>query len=589
MTIKSLFRVVYGLFLLLVLAIAVVSGLLLQNQQRLLESQRIRFESYLVADELRQSSDDLTRFVRTYVVTGNPIYEKYYWQVLAIRNGREPRPPHYERIYWDLVTPDRPLIAPNGPKLSLRQRMKQLGFTDKEFAKLQEAQANSDALVKTENIAMHAMKGLYDDGTGKFTRRSKPDQAMAIRILHDASYHRDKARIMKPIDDFFAMLDTRTAAAMRHYESRSNLYLSLIILMLGLLLALTLVSSLIIGRRVTRPVGLLQEQARTVALDIDRLADVIRDISEGSLASKFTRQTVPLQLGAADEVGGLAARHNHIIDRLQEAGEAIAHITANMGETTRRLNSANAVLGEKNQALQESNTRLQELEALRDSLTHMIIHDMRTPLTSIYGYLLSLQMYESGGLSPEGQEFFSAVISSTRNLIDLVSSLLDISKMESGEMKLDIEDVNLAWAAALVLDEIEPLKENRQITIAASDAPAAVPADPRLLRRILQNLLDNALKYTASNGEILVTIKTEADQAKVSVKDNGSGIPAKYQDRIFEKFGQGEAPAQQRRHSTGLGLHFCKLAVEAHGGKIGLDSELGEGSNFWFTLPLRRG
>jgi len=586
MTIKSLFRVISGLFLLLIIAIGVVSAILLQNQKRLLESQRIRFQSYLVADELRQSSDDLTRFVRTYVVTGNPVYEKYYWEVLAIRNGERPRPANYERIYWDLVTPNFPPHAAKEPAISLQARMRKLGFTPEEFAKLREAQTKSDALVKTENIAMHAMKGLYDDGTGKFIRRGKPDQAMAIRILHDAAYHQEKARIMKPIDDFFAMLDKRTGATMRFYERRSSLYLSLIHLMLSLLLALTLASSFIIGRRVTRPVGKLQEQASTMALDIDRLADVIRDISEGNLAAKFTRQTIPLQLADDDEVGRLAARHNHIIDRLQEAGEAIAHITANMGETTRRLNAANEVLAGKNRDLNLSYSKLRELEVVRDSLTHMIIHDMRTPLTSIFGYLMSLQMYESAGLSTEGKEYLSTVIISTRTLIDMVSSLLDISKMESGEMKLDLEEVNLAWAAALVLEEIESLKEDRQITIVSSEAPAAVPADPRLMRRILQNLIDNALKYTASNGEIRIIIQGDEREVKVIIKDNGPGIPEKYRERIFEKFGQVEAPLRPRRLSTGLGLYFCKLAIEAHGGKIGLESELGEGSTFWFTLPL---
>ncbi|MGB9620359.1 MAG: HAMP domain-containing protein, partial [Armatimonadota bacterium] len=392
MTIRRFFQVVWALFFVLVLAIGVLAALLYVNEENLTTSQKVRFESYLLADELRQSSDDLTRFVRTYVVTGDPKYRKYYWDVLAIRNGVKPRPLHYNRIYWDFVAAGLPVPWPATEAISLQARMSRLGFTDAEFHKLNEAQRNSDALIRRENAAMHAMEGLYDDGTGHFRKRGKPNQALAIRLVHDAAYQREKARVMKPIDDFFAMLDARTASTMDAYAKRGFRYLEFIIAMLLALLLLTLVSSIMIAHRVTAPVMMLEKQTERVAADIDSLAAVAERIAQGSLSETFETTTRPLEISSNDEIGQLSRVQTHMIERLQEAGLSIAKITAELREDAEKLEA-------RNRDLQESYTQLRKLESLRDSLTHMIVHDMRTPVTSIYGYLETLRATEAGCLS----------------------------------------------------------------------------------------------------------------------------------------------------------------------------------------------
>ena len=109
--------------------------------------------------------------------------------------------------------------------------------------------------------------------------------------------------------------------------------------------------------------------------------------------------------------------------------------------------------------------------------------------------------------------------------------------------------------------------------------------DPEVIGRIVANLLGNALKFTPASGEVRVSAVPSANEVKINVADTGPGIPAEYRERIFEKFGQVEGQKEGKKHSTGLGLTFCKLAAEAHGGKIGVDSEVGHGSTFWFTLP----
>lgn len=236
--------------------------------------------------------------------------------------------------------------------------------------------------------------------------------------------------------------------------------------------------------------------------------------------------------------------------------------------------------------LEERNTELRRLEELRDNLTHMIVHDMRTPLTGIYGFLQTLEVLEGASLSDDGREFIARALASTESLVQMVSSLLDVSKMEAGEMRLNRETCRLEIVAREVLGKFGFIRENRSVTLIAPDAPMLLEADEELLSRILQNLVSNALKYTPDGGSIIVALHAEADCVRVTVSDNGPGIPAEYREKIFEKFGQVEARQQRRKFSTGLGLTFCKLAVEAHGGTIGVESEVGAGSTFWFEIPL---
>jgi methyl-accepting chemotaxis protein len=193
LTLKKLFAI--SLAITLVMSAALVAALLQISaaQDRVSAANQSRYDSYLLADELRQSSDDLTRLARTYVVTGDPAFEKQYQQIIDIRNGKAPRPQHYERIYWDFVAAGEAKPSPDGESVALQDLMKRAGFTGQELAKLEEAQRNSDELVKAETVAMNAVKGLYDDGTGHFTKKGAPDLEMARKLVHDASYHRNKA------------------------------------------------------------------------------------------------------------------------------------------------------------------------------------------------------------------------------------------------------------------------------------------------------------------------------------------------------------------------------------------------------------
>ena len=251
MSLKKLFIVRFGIQFLLVVVLMILTLLLFKNQRSLAKSRANHFESYLLADELRQSSDDLTRMARAYVVTGNAKFEREYWTVLSIRNGESPRPLNYNHIYWDFVEATGQKPRQDGKAISLHDLMVNEGFTQTEFDKLALAQRNSDGLVSTEKSAMNAVKGLFDDGSGNFTVKKKPDREMAIRIMFGEAYYKTKAEIMKPIDDFYLLFEKRTDADISKYENRSTNFLLGIIMIIALILGMFLLSFVAIKRQLT--------------------------------------------------------------------------------------------------------------------------------------------------------------------------------------------------------------------------------------------------------------------------------------------------------------------------------------------------
>ncbi|HEX8236858.1 MAG TPA: response regulator [Abditibacteriaceae bacterium] len=244
-------------------------------------------------------------------------------------------------------------------------------------------------------------------------------------------------------------------------------------------------------------------------------------------------------------------------------------------------------------ALTQAYLDLQSLESLRDSLTMMLVHDLRTPLTTILGPLEMLQTGQFGGLEEVQKEIVAMSLRSGYRLLGLVNELLDVSKMESGEMTLHRSEVKVPDVVQDAVELVAKVNTNdmSRIQYGFEDDLPPISADEDLLRRVLVNLVANAMKFTRSDGTVTVSAAragtSDADSGTViiSVSDEGEGIPPEDRERIFEKFGQVESRRAGRKMSTGLGLTFCKLAVEAHGGRIWVESEMGKGSTFHCTIP----
>lgn len=246
-----------------------------------------------------------------------------------------------------------------------------------------------------------------------------------------------------------------------------------------------------------------------------------------------------------------------------------------------KIRRLQADLEQTNSELRMRNDELHQLHELRDNLVHMIIHDMNSPLGAIIGFI---SIAESSGKVPaEISGHLAKALDAAKSLGDMVRSMLDISKMEAGQLKLDCTECDLAAIARAIFERLESLRRTRQFEIDAPAEPFIVPADQDLISRVLQNLVGNALKYAPNNSSVRIALQFTETTARVSVADAGQGIPPEFHRRIFEKFGQVQKSGP--RVGTGLGLTFCKLAVEAHGGRIGVESDVGRGSTFWFEIP----
>lgn len=232
----------------------------------------------------------------------------------------------------------------------------------------------------------------------------------------------------------------------------------------------------------------------------------------------------------------------------------------------------------KNHRLEASLQRQRELELQRENLVHMMVHDMRSPLSGMLGYLSLLERY-AADWPPKHQQYLKRSQESTDLLINMLTTILDIHKMDSGQMPLSQRPVDLFSLAQSAVDALGSLTLNNPVRLEAE--PLELVADPELLKRVLENLLANALKFSPAGAPIEISFEQDAHSTLCRVRDQGPGIPPEMHERIFDKFGQLEA----RKHSTGLGLTFCKLAIQAHQGEIGLESEVGQGSCFWFRLP----
>jgi signal transduction histidine kinase len=227
--------------------------------------------------------------------------------------------------------------------------------------------------------------------------------------------------------------------------------------------------------------------------------------------------------------------------------------------------------------LQASYEQLRKLEVLRDNLTHMVVHDMRSLIMAITAPL------ELAIISADRRvSYIEKAQRAAAKLNDMMLLMIDVSRLESGRMPVRVGQCELGQIARSLLDELVPISGNRRLTLSAS-GPIKVKCDPDLVRRILANLVNNALKFTPSGGFVEVALSLSEGDARVAVRDSGCGIAPEYHQKIFEKFGQVESERQNL--GTGLGLAFCKLAVTSQGGVIGVESELGQGSTFWFTLP----
>lgn len=262
-------------------------------------------------------------------------------------------------------------------------------------------------------------------------------------------------------------------------------------------------------------------------------------------------------------------------------------IAAMAGKAALALDSA-VTIREANRQLRQAYKQLRESERVMKDLTNMVVHDLRVPLTAVIGSVQSLSETAEPRLDSKEQEILGIALAGGETLLQMICDLLDISKLEEHRTVIHRRPVSVGEIIEQVHNQVSILAKRKKLALkvtVSSELPI-VSADRDRIARVLVNLLGNAIRHTAPGGKIKVDAKHSNGEIAVCVSDTGEGIPPEFHARIFDKFAQVESHRHRRSYSTGLGLTFCKLAIEAHGGRIWVESEPEKGSKFTFTLPV---
>lgn len=231
--------------------------------------------------------------------------------------------------------------------------------------------------------------------------------------------------------------------------------------------------------------------------------------------------------------------------------------------------------------------KLLEEEALREKdFMSLTAHQLYTPLSIIRGFSSMLNDATFGKLNPKQQDAATEIYQSTKRMVALVAELLDISRVQTGKIKLHYAPVNPSDLIRDIIANFSHISENKKVTVTANilDNPAPIEMDSDKIRQVIYNLIDNALKYTRE-GEIKVSFVQDPKQTTFSVKDSGVGIPSQDHEKIFEPFFRGKNILELDNKGTGLGLYIAKLIIQKHGGRIWFTSKENLGTTFSFSVP----
>lgn len=241
--------------------------------------------------------------------------------------------------------------------------------------------------------------------------------------------------------------------------------------------------------------------------------------------------------------------------------------------------------------LTRANERLSELDAVKSGFITVVAHQLRTPLSGVKWTLNLLLKGDLGPLSDEQRDFLLKAYESNDRMISLVTDMLGADRVESGSLSYSFSTISFWDVAQKVLLEIAPLANTRKLSLRLDSGIEHLPnvyADPERVRAVLQNLLENSLKYSLPPGEVVISGRTDGDFIRIGVTDNGIGIPQAEQKNVFERFFRAGNALKLETEGTGLGLFIAKSIVRRHGGRIWFESSENRGATFFFTLPVAR-
>jgi signal transduction histidine kinase len=227
------------------------------------------------------------------------------------------------------------------------------------------------------------------------------------------------------------------------------------------------------------------------------------------------------------------------------------------------------------------------IERMKDEFISVVSHELRTPLTSMHSALKILATGKLGSLSKDGQQILEIADDNTERLVRLVNNVLDLQRIESGEVKMEKQICNISTLMIQATETMQPMAQHHGVVLVVEPIDMNILVDSDYIVQALTNLISNAIKFSAVNGKVWLTAENRPNvEVLLSVCDEGQGIPSDKLESIFERFQQVDSSDSRRKGGTGLGLTICRNIVEQHEGKIWAESTLGKGSTFSFTLPL---
>ncbi len=552
----------------LLVGLFVVLGLLVLAQGDIRGAEERRSNSVRLADDLRQSSDDLTRMARLYVSTGESRYRDYFEEILAIRNGSAPRPDRYDLLYWDLVGPDDVRPRGAGEPRALEDLMVEAGITVEEFSRLREAEARSNALTLIESVAMNAVEGRFDDGTGQPDANGVPNLEMARELMFGDEYMAHKTAIMEPINEFLVMIDQRTAREVAALSDRAQRYGWIALVVSAAAISISWVTVAIVRRRVLAPLTILQAGATAISAgDYSQQVEYASDDEFGDLVGAFTE---------------MQRRLDETMSELVEKGRVLeVEVLARTSELRHTVD----LLEKNSKRLARSNRELEDFASIA-------AHDLQEPLRKVHAFGDRLVVESGSDLSEKGRDYLERMQKASGRMRVLIDDLLTYSRVATKARPF--ESVDLTEVMAEVQRTCEALIEETGGRLKVGELPI-IEADATQMERLLQNLITNALKFHRPDAPPVVEVSGEitggrrrddVKHLRLTVTDNGIGFDEKYLEKIFIMFerlhGHDEFPG------TGAGLAVCRRIVDRHNGQITATGRPGEGSTFIVTLPVQQ-
>jgi len=328
---------------------------------------------------------------------------------------------------------------------------------------------------------------------------------------------------------------------------------------------------------------------------IGQLVSATQRIARGDLSH-------PVAINTNDEIGDLARSFNQMVKQLEDSREELEDYsrtlekkveerTAKLRRNVRELSEARKAtlniledINEAKKELEKANRELMAMDEMKSKFLGTASHELKTPLTAIKANVDFILSGREGPIPRNLRQYLSTVQRNTNRIQEIMEKMLDMARIKAGKIGLLVEKVNLLTAVKGYLREIKPIEKRLDIKIKIPRG-VYVQADKDRLHDIYINLLSNAFKFTPKGGEVRITARRDNDVVLAGVSDTGVGIPEDQCERVFDEFYQVD---RRRYGGTGLGLTIVKGIVEEHGGKIWVDSQVGKGSTFYFTVPLAR-